>query len=127
MHYASIENISKSFGIRALFNNITFNIEEGDKIALIARNGSGKSTLLKIITGLDTAGAGKVWVHKEVKVVMLQQDTAFDEAKSIWDNILRMDNPVINVVKEYEMCLEEEADDIEKLTDLMARVDKLNA
>ena len=127
MHYASIENISKSFGIRSLFKNITFNIEEGDKIALIARNGSGKSTLLKIITGLDTADAGKVWIHKEVKVIMLQQDTAFEDDKSIWDNILRMDNPVIKVVKEYEMCLEEEADNIEKLTDLMARVDELNA
>jgi len=52
MHYASIENISRSFGIRTLFKNITLNIEEGDKIALVARNGSGKSTLLKIITGL---------------------------------------------------------------------------
>ena len=55
MHYASIENLSKSFGIRTLFKNITFNIEEGDKIALVARNGSGKSTLLKIIAGLETA------------------------------------------------------------------------
>ena len=57
MHYASIENISKSFGIRTLFKNISFYIEEGDKIAFVARNGSGKSTLLKIIAGLDTAVA----------------------------------------------------------------------
>ncbi|MBC7510879.1 MAG: ATP-binding cassette domain-containing protein, partial [Ferruginibacter sp.] len=48
MHYASVENITKSFGIRTLFKNITINIEEGDKIALVARNGSGKSTLMKI-------------------------------------------------------------------------------
>ena len=127
MHYASIENISKSFGIRSLFKNITFNIEEGDKIALIARNGTGKSTLLKIITGLDSADTGTVWVHKEVKVIMLQQDTLFNDDKSIWDNILRLDNPVIKVVKEYEMCLEEDAENIEKLTDLMAKVDELNA
>ncbi|MBI3883832.1 MAG: ATP-binding cassette domain-containing protein [Sphingobacteriales bacterium] len=51
MHYASVENISKTFGVRTLFKNITFHVEEGDKIALVARNGSGKSTLLKIITG----------------------------------------------------------------------------
>ena len=55
MHYASVENISKSFGIRTLFKNISFYVEEGDKIAFVARNGTGKSTLLKIIAGLDTA------------------------------------------------------------------------
>ena len=109
MHYATVENISKSFGIRTLFQNISFYVEEGDKIAFVARNGSGKSTLLKIIAGLDTADTGTLWVHKDIKVVMLQQDTAFDETKSIWDNILRLDNPVVKVVKEYEMCLEEEA------------------
>ena len=127
MHYASIENLSKSFGIRTLFSNISFHIEEGDKIAFVARNGSGKSTLLKIIAGLDTADSGSVWVRKEVKVIMLQQETLFDENKSIWDNVLRLDNPVVKVVKEYEMFLEEESEDIEKLTNLMGRVDELNA
>ncbi len=127
MHYASIENLAKSFGIRTLFKNISFYVEEGDKIALVARNGSGKSTLLKIIAGLDTADTGTVWVHKDIKVIMLQQDTVFEEMKSIWDNVLKMDNPVVKVVKEYEMCLEQEEENIDKLTDLMARVDELNA
>ena len=127
MHYASVENISKSFGVRTLFNNISFHVEEGDKIALVARNGTGKSTLLKIIAGLDTTDTGTVWVRKEVKVIMLQQETHFDESKSIWDNVLRLDNPVVKVVKEYEMFLETETEDIDKLTDLMGRVDELNA
>src|SRR4051812_7561634 len=111
MHYASVENISKSFGIRTLFSNITLNIEEGDKIALVARNGSGKSTLMKIIAGLDTSDSGKVWVHKDIKTVMLQQDHNFQNEKSIWDNVLKMDNPVVQAVKEYEEFLEEEKDD----------------
>jgi ABC transport system ATP-binding/permease protein len=127
MHYASIENLSKSFGIRTLFENISFHIEEGDKIALVARNGSGKSTLLKIIAGLDTSDTGTVWVRKEVKVIMLLQDTPFDEEKSIWDNVLRLDNPVVKVVKEYEMFLEQGGEDIDKLTDLMERIDENNA
>lgn len=127
MHYASIENISKSFGIRTLFKNITLNIEEGDKIALVARNGSGKSTLLKIIAGLDTPDDGIVWVHKDIKVVMLQQDNDFDGNKSIWDNVLRLDNPVVKVVKEYELFLEEGLEDIDKLGELMAKLDDLNA
>ncbi len=127
MHYASIENISKSFGIRTLFKNITLNIEEGDKIALVARNGSGKSTLLKIITGLDKPDSGTVWVHKDIKVVMLQQDNDFDGNKTIWDNVLRLDNPVVKVVKEYEQFLEQGLDDMDKLGELMAKLDDLNA
>jgi ATP-binding cassette subfamily F protein uup len=127
MHYGSIENISKSFGIRILFKDISFYIEEGDKIALVARNGSGKSTLLKIIAGLDTADNGTVWIHKDVKVIMLQQETPFDEEKSIWDNVLRLDNPVVKAVKEYEMFLEAETDDVDHLTELMGRLDEYNA
>jgi len=127
MHYASIENISKSFGIRVLFKDINFYIEEGDKIALVARNGSGKSTLLKIIAGLDTPDSGTIWVHKEVKVIMLQQETPFDENKSIWDNVLRLDNLVVKAVKEYEMFLEAETDDVDHLTELMGRLDEYNA
>lgn len=127
MHYASIENLAKSFGIRTLFKNISFYVEEGDKIALVARNGSGKSTLLKIIAGLDTADSGTVWVHKDIKVIMLQQETQFEEGKTIWDNVLRMNNPVVKAVKEYEMCLEQEPENIEKLTSLMTKVDELNA
>lgn len=127
MHYASVENISKSFGIRTLFKNITINIEEGDKIALVARNGSGKSTLMKIIAGLDTADEGIVWVHKDIKTVMLQQDNDFDPKKTIWDNVLRLDNPVVKLVKQYELFLEEGSDDHDKLGDLMASMDDLNA
>ena len=127
MHYASVENISKSFGIRTLFKNITINIEEGDKIALVARNGSGKSTLMKIIAGMETADSGIVWVHKDIKTVMLQQDHDFDPDKTIWDNLLRLDNPVVKVVKEYEQFLENGEEDHDKLGELMASLDDLNA
>ena len=127
MHYVSVEQLKKSFGIRTLFENITLHIEEGDKIALVARNGSGKSTLMKIIAGLDTADTGTVWVHKDVQTIMLQQDHDFDEEKSIWENILRMDNPIVKLVKEYEIFLENGTDDVEKLGDLMAKIDDLDA
>ncbi|MEO5967897.1 MAG: ABC-F family ATP-binding cassette domain-containing protein [Ferruginibacter sp.] len=127
MHYAAVENITKSFGIRTLFKNITINIEEGDKIALVARNGSGKSTLMKILAGLDTPDSGTIWVNKEIKTVMLQQDNDFEPTKSIWDNVLRLSHPVIKAVKEYEQFLEEGLEDIEKLGELMAQLDDLNA
>jgi ABC transport system ATP-binding/permease protein len=127
MHYASVENISKSFGIRTLFSNITLNIEEGDKIAFVARNGSGKSTLLKIIAGMDTPDSGTVWVHKDIKVVMLQQETDFDGNKSIWDNILGADSPVAKTVKAYEQYLEDGQEDENLLGQLINQMDELNA
>lgn len=127
MHYVAVENISKSFGIRQLFSNITINIEEGDKIALVARNGSGKSTLLKIIAGLDTPDDGKVWTHKDVVTIMLQQEHDFDLNKSIWDNVLRLNHPVVQAVKAYEKYLEEKTEDHELLGDLMSQLDELNA
>jgi len=127
MHYASVENLSKSFGVRILFSNISFHVEEGDKIAFVARNGSGKSTLLKIIAGLDTADLGTVWVHKDVKVIMLQQDTVFENDKSIWDNILNIDNPVVRIVKEYEMLQEEETHDEDRISELVSELTEANA
>ena len=127
MHYASIENISKSYGIRTLFKNISFYVEEGDKIAFVARNGTGKSTLLKIFAGLDTADDGVLWVHKDVKVIMLQQDTPFMEEKSIRENVLRLDNPVIKTVSAYEEYLDEGKEDMDLLTDIMGKMEELNA
>ena len=64
MHYVSAEGLTKSYGIKPLFQNISFNIEEGDKIALVARNGTGKSTLLRILAGKETTDNGKLWIHK---------------------------------------------------------------
>jgi ATP-binding cassette subfamily F protein uup len=127
MHYASIENLTKSFGIRTLFKNISFHIEEGDKIAFVARNGSGKSTLLKIIAGQETSDSGTVWVHKDVKVIMLQQDTAFENEKTIWDNILNLDNPVVRLVQEYEMLLEDEIHDEDRISELVTEITEANA
>ncbi|MGN6298055.1 MAG: ABC-F family ATP-binding cassette domain-containing protein [Ginsengibacter sp.] len=127
MHYASIENLKKSFGIRTLFEDISFYIEEGDKIAFVARNGSGKSTLLKIIAGKETADSGTVWIHKEVKVIMLQQDTAFENDLSIWDNILNLDNPIVKLVKEYEMLLDSESHDEERISQLVTELTEANA
>ena len=132
MHYASVDNISKSFGARRLFDSISFHIEEGDKIALIARNGSGKSTLLTIIAGLDTpdTGSGTVWVHKDVKVVVLPQESAYKPDQSVWDNLLSLDHPVIRAVKAYEQYLEDEEAgiaDIDRMGDLLHELDVQNA
>jgi ATP-binding cassette subfamily F protein uup len=118
-------DLSKSYGIKPLFQNITFHIEEGDKIALVARNGSGKSTLLRILSGKETVDSGTVWVHKDVTVALFEQEPVFIEDKSILDNIFHHNHPVINAIKAYESASDEE--DVDRLTDAIVRLDELNA
>lgn len=127
MHYASLENISKSFGVRQLFNDITFHINEGDKIALIARNGFGKSTLLNILCGKDQPDSGRAWIHKDIQIVMLHQESEFEENKTIWDNILSMNNEVVKLVKAYEQFMESGIDNPEELQHLLSKMEELEA
>lgn len=126
MHYVTVNNISKSFGVRVLFSNISLHIEEGDKIALVARNGSGKTTLMKIIAGIDSPDVGSVWMHKDIRPVMLQQEQDFDPEESVWDNVLKLDFPVAKMVKEYELLLETGPSDPERISFLVAKIDELN-
>ena len=125
MHYVSAENISKSFGIKPLFQNISFHISEGDKIALVARNGAGKSTLLKIIAGLETPEEGKVWVNKDVDVAYFEQDPKLIGNVTVLNNIFHHSHPVINVIKRYEAAIEE--NDENEITDCLGQMDELNA
>lgn len=130
MHYVSVEGLTKSFGIQPLFSDISFHIEEGDKIALVARNGSGKSTLLKILSGNETADSGKAWVNKDVDVALFEQEPHFDEKKSVLDNIFQHNHPIINAIKEYEVILDEEKEediDHEALSNAIGKMDELNA
>jgi ATP-binding cassette subfamily F protein uup len=125
MHYVSVEGLTKSYGIQPLFQNISFNIEEGDKIALIARNGTGKSTLLRILAGKETADDGKVWINKDVDVVLLEQEPSFVEDKSVLDNIFFHNHPIINAIKEYELLGED--GDPDKLSDAIVKMDDMGA
>ena len=125
MHYVSVENLGKSYGIKPLFSNISFHINEGDKIALIARNGSGKSTLLRILAGTETAGEGKVWINKDVNTVLFEQDPIFNESSSILDNIFAHNHPVINAIKKYEAA--EDSNDPDRITDALSDMEDHNA
>jgi ATP-binding cassette subfamily F protein uup len=125
MHYVSVEFLTKAYGIKPLFSNISFHIEEGDKIALVARNGSGKSTLLKILAGKETPDDGKVWIHKNVDIAFFEQEPSFIEEFSILDNIFNHDHPIIAAIKNYEVVSEE--NDPEKLNAAIIKMDELNA
>ncbi|MBS1578889.1 MAG: ABC-F family ATP-binding cassette domain-containing protein [Bacteroidetes bacterium] len=125
MHYVSAEGLSKSYGVVPLFNNISFHINEGDKIALIARNGVGKSTLLKILNGNETPDEGKLFINKDVTVALFEQEPKFDESKTVLENIFHINHPVLNVIREYELASDNE--DGEKLAELFIKMDELNA
>ncbi|MBO4655975.1 MAG: ABC-F family ATP-binding cassette domain-containing protein [Bacteroidales bacterium] len=105
MNYLTVERLSKTYGEKLLFNDITFGLEKGQKTALIAKNGTGKSTLLNIIAGLEDADAGQVVVRKDITVSYLPQMDDFDDNISVLDAIFDSQNTDIQAVKEYEACL----------------------
>lgn len=127
MHYVTAEHISKSYGVKPLFSDITFHISEGDKIALIARNGSGKSTLLKVLAGRDNVDEGTVWINKEVTVALFEQEPQFDEEATVLDNIFHYRHPVAEALREYERVLEHKDEDPVGLAAALARLDELGA
>ena len=100
MNYVSIENISKSFGIKILFEEVTFGIDKGDKIALVAKNGTGKSTLLKIICGLETPDTGQIIMRNDTTIGFLDQADSFEKYETIKDYIF--DSPKFQIVQQYE-------------------------
>lgn len=105
MNYVSAENLTKSFGIKILFENISFNVNEGDKIAIVARNGTGKSTLLKILTGKEIADSGNVTVHKDIQVVLFDQEIDFDPSLSVEEFMMTLDSAPIQALKKYHQSL----------------------
>ena len=87
--YLQIENISKSYGPKVLFEHIGFNINEGDKIALIAPNGTGKTSLLRILAGTDSSDSGgKIIFLKDIRIAFLEQEYAYDPEATVWEQII---------------------------------------
>lgn len=112
MNYLSVENISKAYGERVLFENVSFGINKDQKIALIAKNGAGKSSLLKILIGQDTPDTGQVVSRKGLKIAFLSQEPALPEELTIEDYIFQEENPILKVIQQYEHALEHPGDEV---------------
>lgn len=112
MNYLSVENISKSFGERTLFENLSFGINKDQKIAFVAKNGTGKTSILKIITGEDMPDTGQVVIRKEIKMAFLSQEPKLDPELTIEESIFASDNEILKVIEEYEKALENPEDEV---------------
>jgi ATP-binding cassette subfamily F protein uup len=105
MNYVAAENLTKSYGVKTLFKNINFNVNEGDKIAIVAKNGSGKSTLLKILMGKEIADSGNVIINKDISVVLFDQEIDFESDLTIEEFMMTLDSAPIRALKNYHKSL----------------------
>ncbi|MDG1475518.1 MAG: ABC-F family ATP-binding cassette domain-containing protein [Vicingaceae bacterium] len=126
MNYLSVENLTKSFGIRVLFNDITFGIEKGQKVAFIAKNGTGKSTFLNILAGKEGYDSGNVVFRKGIKVGILDQMPNFNESSSISEVLFDAESDQIKAILAYEKAIAN-PDDNEKMQIAFEQMDLLNA
>ncbi|WP_396218241.1 ABC-F family ATP-binding cassette domain-containing protein [Flavobacterium sp.] len=111
MNYLSVENISKSYGERVLFKDISFGINKDQKIAFIAKNGSGKTTIMNIINGFDEPDTGQVVIRKDIKMAFLSQNFNLQDELTIEESIFASDNEVLHVIRNYEKALENPEDE----------------
>lgn len=106
MNFLTVENISKSFGERVIFENISFGINKGQKIALIAQNGSGKTCILKIMAGVDNPDTGQVISRKGINISYLPQDPILPENSTVEEAILSSGHPILKIIADYEHALQ---------------------
>ena len=116
MNYLSVENISKSYGERILFQELFFGLSKGDKMALIANNGTGKSSMLKIIAGKDVSESGKITLRNGIKIGYLDQDPLFNEALTIKEFLDNSNSEIMQIIKGYDRALELQTNDFNDAT-----------
>lgn len=118
--YLQIENLTKSYGDRILFDSITFGVNEGDKIGVIAKNGTGKSTLLKIISGKESPDDGKITYRNDLRVGILDQMPEFSTDATVLDSCLLDNSETAQIIAKYELALNNgNTDEINQAINLM--------
>lgn len=126
MNYLTVENLKKSYTEKVLFEDVTFYIDKGQKVAFVAQNGTGKTTMMRIIAGLETPEAGVAKVHKDISLGYLGQDPQFKAGDTILDAIFDSTKPVMKAIKEYEDCLLHPEDE-ERMQHAFAQMDATQA
>lgn len=125
MNYLSVENLTKRYGERLMFENLSFGLDKGQKTALIARNGSGKTTLLNILARIDTADAGEVVYRNDIKVSFLPQEPHFDGSSRVGDVLFHSDKPAVRAIRLYESAMGSE--NAEAMQEAIEEMDRTQA
>lgn len=126
MNYLSVENLSKFYNEKVLFEDITFGLEENQKTAIVGVNGAGKSTLLRIIAGLEAKDQGVVSFKKDIQVAILPQNPVFDEDENVLEAVFSEDIEVLRIVRDYEMAIHQATIHPEKGTDISPLLEKMD-
>ena len=125
MNFLAIENLTKSYGERMIFADLTFGIDQGQKVAIVAKNGSGKTTMMRCIMGLEPVDSGKVTFRKDIRVAFMEQTENMREDQTILESIFDHDLPELKLIKEYNIAVAK--NDEAKLEELYQSITELNA
>ena len=125
MNYLSVEDLTKSFGDRVIFSGLSFGIDLGQKVAIVAKNGNGKTTLLRCLMGLEPYDSGRVVYRNDIRVAFMEQSENLDEEHTILEAVFSHDLPELQVVKKYNQAMREGNEELiqecfDELTELNA-------
>ena len=105
MNYLSVQDLGKSYGVQTLFKGLNFGIDQGQKVALVARNGTGKTTILRALAGIEPPDTGEIVYRKGIQVAFLKQESDFGDAKTVFEAIYESENPILLAIRAYEAAL----------------------
>ena len=126
MNYLSVEGLNKAYGDRVLFTDITFYINQGDKVALVAKNGTGKTSLLRTLAGEESPEGGKVWLHPNIQTVFLKQEPNMSPLLTVFEAVYQSANPIMQALANYEKAMKQ-PEDGDCLQKALSDMDRLNA
>ena len=105
MNYLSVQDLGKSYGVQTLFKGLKFGVDQGQKVALVARNGTGKTTILRALAGMEPPDTGEIVYRKGIQVAFLKQESDFGNAKTVFEAIYESENPMLLAIRAYEAAL----------------------
>ena len=124
MNYLSVEEITKSYGERVLFEELTFGIDQGQKAAIVAKNGTGKTTLLRCLLGKETVGDGRIVFRKDLRIAFMQQSDELDPTHTIFEEVFSHDLPELQAVKAYNKAMRDKDEEgIKKTFEAVTELD----
>ena len=125
MNYLSVENLTKSFGERVLFSDLTFGIDQGQKVSIIAKNGSGKTTLLRCLMDYEQYDSGRIVYRNDIRIAFMEQTELMNEHQTILEAVFDHDLPELKLIKEYNVAMDN--NDENALENLYQEITEMNA